>query len=312
MRAKVALAALKNDKQQRRHNMFTTRQTAAQTSTIAHQGRKVSLMRPALLGTALALLLAGGPALAQPFEYGKDRHGSDIEGADFELKREGNPIDCQNACIANSTCRAWTFLRSYYFENRPNPSCKLKSGVPRATDDFRTVSGVREDFSPATWYREHPPGSSTGQVKLIEQRGLAQEIVQAHNKYRTEVGVPPIQWSTDLANHAQEWANYLSANLLFQHSGATGEGENLWAGSSHTYSFTQMIDAFGNEKKDFIYGVFPNVSRTGNWVDVGHYTQLVWRNTTHVGCAGADGNDGTYRLVCRYGSPGNVVTQVPY
>ena len=135
---------------------------------------------------------------------------------------------------------------------------------------------------------------------------MAQEILAAHNKYRAEVGVPPLQWSDDLANQAQEWANYLTANLLFQHSGAKGEGENLWMGTSHAYSFTQMIDSFGDEKQHFVNGVFPNVSDTGNWVDVGHYTQVVWRNTTQVGCAGADGSDGNYRLVCRYSPPGNV------
>ncbi len=138
---------------------------------------------------------------------------------------------------------------------------------------------------------------------------MAQELVAAHNKYRAEVGVPPIEWSDDLAKQAQGWANYLTANLLFEHSGA---GENIWMGTSHAYSFTQMIDSFGNEKSNFVNGVFPNVSKTGNWSDVGHYTQVVWRNTTQVGCAGLDGSDGNYRLVCRYSPPGNVIGQTVF
>ena len=138
---------------------------------------------------------------------------------------------------------------------------------------------------------------------------MAQEIVAAHNKYRAEVGVPPIEWSNDLASQAQEWANYLTSNRLFKHSGAKGEGENIWMGTSRAYSFTQMIDSFGGEKQHFINGVFPNVSNTGKWFDVGHYTQVVWRNTTQVGCAGFDGPDGMYRLVCRYSPPGNVIGQ---
>ncbi|MBR8837151.1 MAG: hypothetical protein DSM106950_24885 [Stigonema ocellatum SAG 48.90 = DSM 106950] len=141
---------------------------------------------------------------------------------------------------------------------------------------------------------------------------MAQEIVAAHNKYRAEVGVPPIEWSDELASQAQEWANYLSANHLFEHSGAKGEGENIWMGTSRAYSFTQMIDSFGSEKQHFIKGVFPNVSNTGNWADVGHYTQVVWRNTTQVGCAGVDGSDGNYRLVCRYSPPGNFLGQQVY
>lgn len=139
--------------------------------------------------------------------------------------------------------------------------------------------------------------------------GMAQEILNAHNSYRSQVGVPPLTWSDTLASHAQEWANYLSSNGLFQHSGAEGEGENLWMGTSGAFSFTQMIESFGNEKQHFVGGTFPNVSNTGNWQDVGHYTQMVWRNTTQVGCAVVDGGDGKARLVCRYSPQGNFMGQ---
>jgi hypothetical protein len=136
-----------------------------------------------------------------------------------------------------------------------------------------------------------------------------QEILAAHNKYRTEVGVPPLKWSIYLANRAQAYANYLASKLLFEHSKVKGEGENLWRGTSHRFSFTQMIDSFGREKQYFKYGVFPNVSNTGNWIHVGHYTQVVWRNTRRVGCAGTDGRDGYYRLVCRYYPAGNIMNE---
>jgi hypothetical protein len=138
---------------------------------------------------------------------------------------------------------------------------------------------------------------------------MAQEILNAHNQYRKEVGVPPLSWSDTLARQAQEWANHLSSNRKFEHSGVSGQGENLWMGTSRRFSFTQMVGRWGNEKQHFVRGRFPNVSKTGNWADVGHYTQMVWRNTTQVGCAGVDGGDGNYRLVCRYVSPGNVKGQ---
>jgi uncharacterized protein YkwD len=250
--------------------------------------------------------------LAQPIEYNSDRFGSDIDGADVRLRADGKPKDCVDACNNNKDCRAWAFLHPYYFPGDKYTYCKLKYAVPPRTDNPRTDSGVKQ----VTCYGcklQPPSGAQRPPAPGPAADGSpAQLIVQAHNKYRAEVGAPPIQWSSDLANHAQEWANYLTANLLFQHSGAAGEGENLWAGTSGYFSFTQMIDTFGSEKKNFTYGVFPNISQTGNWTDAGHYTQVVWRNTTHVGCAGADGRDGTYRLVCRYSPPGNYTGQAPY
>lgn len=80
-------------------------------------------------------------------------------------------------------------------------------------------------------------------------------------------------------------------------------------GTSRAFSFTQMIDKFGDEKRYFTKGVFPNISRTGSWHDVGHYTQVVWKDTIRVGCAGSEGRDGNYRLVCRYSPAGNVMSK---
>lgn len=42
---------------------------------------------------------------------------------------------------------------------------------------------------------------------------------------------------------------------------------------------------------------------------VGHFTQLVWKNTTTVGCGAADCNDAGWLLVCEYNPAGNVVGQ---
>jgi hypothetical protein len=51
------------------------------------------------------------------------------------------------------------------------------------------------------------------------------------------------------------------------------------------------------------------VSRTGNWSDVGHYTQIVWPASQRVGCATASNRANDY-LVCRYLPAGNIVGTV--
>jgi hypothetical protein len=153
-----------------------------------------------------------------------------------------------------------------------------------------------------------PPADA--QVPAPKLVSFSQQILDAHNKYRADVGVPPLVWSHDLAGAARVWANTLSSNLQFAHdpeARAENQGENLWMGTMGAFSLTQMVDSWGQERRNFQHGTFPDVSTTGNWFDVGHYSQMVWRNTTSVGCAGVAGSDGNYRFVCRYSPPGNVM-----
>lgn len=48
-----------------------------------------------------------------------------------------------------------------------------------------------------------------------EQNSQVQEILDAHNKYRAEVGLSALTWSNNLANSAQQWANNLAATSKF-------------------------------------------------------------------------------------------------
>ncbi|HCA95824.1 MAG TPA: hypothetical protein DEP38_14640 [Cyanobacteria bacterium UBA9226] len=137
------------------------------------------------------------------------------------------------------------------------------------------------------------------------------EILNAHNKYRTEVNIPGLTWSDEVAKSAQKWADNLAATNSFEHSG-TNYGENIWQGTANAYTQTDMVDGWGSEKKDFKYGTFPDVSSTGDWSDVGHYTQIVWKNTKEVGCGLATSQDGNDILVCQYNPPGNYNNQKPY
>jgi hypothetical protein len=139
-------------------------------------------------------------------------------------------------------------------------------------------------------------------------RGEQAELFLAlHNAARDDAKLPHLSWSDELAKAADPWAKKLAKDGKLKHSewkDRAGTGENLWIGTAGYFSPREMIDAFLGEKKDFRAGTFPEVSRTGNWQDVGHYTQVIWPSTTQVGCAmaSAKGND---VLVCRYSPSGN-------
>ena len=72
-----------------------------------------------------------------------------------------------------------------------------------------------------------------------------------------------------------------------------------------------MVGLWVAEKRNFKLGLFPANSRTGDVEVVGHYTQLIWRQTTAVGCAIAQSRSEDV-LVCRYSSGGNVTGESPY
>jgi hypothetical protein len=135
------------------------------------------------------------------------------------------------------------------------------------------------------------------------------ELLAAHNRYRSALAEPALQWSDELAASALEWARHLANDVhALKHSGALAKGENLAMWTAGRASLTQLVDLWGAEKHYFIEASFPDVSRTGDWRAVGHYTQMVWRNTTAVGCGLATGGGNDY-LVCQYSPQGNFMGQ---
>ena len=133
-------------------------------------------------------------------------------------------------------------------------------------------------------------------------------ILTAHNAWRAQAGVPPLVWDNALGTVAAEWAQQLALSGTFQHSdrrARRGIGENMWYGTHGLYSPESMVSIWGAERRNFVPGIFPSVSRTGNWADVAHYTQLIWPATQRVGCALAS-NGRTDYLVCRYATAGNI------
>jgi hypothetical protein len=145
-------------------------------------------------------------------------------------------------------------------------------------------------------------------------RSFQQRLLSAHNAERAAVGVGPLNWNTHLAASAQEWADHLAATGQFRHSPddpRDPQGENLWEGTRGYYSIEDKVGAWSSEKRYFRPGTFPANSTTGRVEDVGHYTQLVWRDTQEVGCAEAR-NSGDEVLVCRYSSPGNYRGERPF
>lgn len=143
-------------------------------------------------------------------------------------------------------------------------------------------------------------------------RSFGERVLAAQNRERAALGIAPLQWDERLAGYAQSWADHLASTGEFRHAEGyirEGAGENLWAGTRGAYMAEEMVDAWAREKRRFTPGPFP--SDENRVAAVGHYTQIVWRESGQVGCALARGRRLDV-LVCRYLNAGNVEGERPY
>tara|TARA_R110001606_G_scaffold79560_3_gene183569 strand:+ start:625 stop:1284 length:660 start_codon:yes stop_codon:yes gene_type:complete len=143
---------------------------------------------------------------------------------------------------------------------------------------------------------------------------LQSVMMRAHNQTRAKVGAPDLLWSDDLARDADTYARSMARTGRFGHDNQSRsserQGENLWMGTRNAYDHMDMVGSWVEEDRYFKPGRFPENSTTGNWGDIGHYTQIIWPTTRRVGCALASSGHFDY-LVCRYSPAGNVMGRDP-
>lgn len=134
---------------------------------------------------------------------------------------------------------------------------------------------------------------------------LAREILDAHNAVRAELKLPLLQWSNELADLSQKWANTLLIQNRFYINPTTPYGQNLFMVTGGSASPAAVVRQWASESQSYDYD-----SNTCSGI-CGHYTQLVWKRTSKVGCAVARSSDREV-WVCDYDPAGNVLGQLPY
>lgn len=139
----------------------------------------------------------------------------------------------------------------------------------------------------------------------------------AHNQVRAAVAtatpLPPLQWDPALASYAAAWVamcqDTQAPTGLVDHdpnrtnvAGYSYIGENIYA-SSGAATAQDAVTNWAAEGTSYDYA--SNTCAGG--AICGHYTQIVWRATTHVGCAlhNCAGLQFPSTIVCDYGPGGN-------
>jgi hypothetical protein len=151
---------------------------------------------------------------------------------------------------------------------------------------------------------ERRGGGKAQDLSRFEERLLA-----IHNRERLATGARPLVWDPGLAAAAASYGPPLERIGKLAHSppqARPGQGENLWMGTRRAYDLEEMAGSWAAEKILFRPGIFPAVSTSGDGSDVGHYTQMIWKGTSRVGCALHKSRKWDF-LICRYSPYGNVV-----
>ena len=247
--------------------------------------------------------MSGVSGVVAGLEFGTNRPGSDyrnfgIGNADL---RDQPELLCKKACESEAQCRSWTYVKPGI--QGPNARCWLKSATPGAQANNCCISGVTKvnastPSQPSTGSAS-PGGSGTTSSSIPPQ--LA-EMLKAHNEKRALHGSPPLSWDAGLAAGAQSWA----AACTRQHSGFDkGYGENLYWGTNQTAR--SAVDWWYAENKYYRWDdpiTSYHLGDSDRSKEVRHFTQLVWKDTSKLGCGVAKCQNDQY-FVCRYVKQGN-------
>lgn len=146
----------------------------------------------------------------------------------------------------------------------------------------------------------------------VTAQNSPQDFVDLHNAARTAVGVGQVSWDATVAAYAQSYADQNRRNCQLVHSGGQ-YGENLYGGDGYGTKWTaaDAVSSWVSEKKDYDHG--SNTCLKAGTLACGHYTQVVWQNSTAIGCARVvcDSNNGVF-IICSYNPRGNYPGQSPY
>ncbi|KAJ3561574.1 hypothetical protein NP233_g10111 [Leucocoprinus birnbaumii] len=160
------------------------------------------------------------------------------------------------------------------------------------------LHGTNASAAPAT--HSHPDPTSIR--RSIAQRNA---FLLAHNAVRVRHNAAPLTWSVSLAQMAEQWADACN----FKHTnGILSDdpyGENIVAATGN-FPVSAAVGTFVQDESSYnpAHPVY------------NHFTQVVWKSTTQLGCAASTCNNifpgkGPATLyVCLYNPAGNIVGDI--
>ena len=139
------------------------------------------------------------------------------------------------------------------------------------------------------------------------------ELISTHNTKRQNHGVSSLSKLTAIEANCQQTANNCKENESLIHSTGTYQsqplGQNLYMYAGRAPTGSEITEKWYSEEANYDYVN----GKSSNGGVIGHFTQLVWKNTNKIGCAYAQGKYKTYSpafyVCCNYYPAGNYNNQ---
>ncbi|KIV92754.1 hypothetical protein PV10_04023 [Exophiala mesophila] len=204
--------------------------------------------------------------------------------------------------------------------NGNNPPPNTNTGRPTntagPTQPTNTPAPTQPTNTPAptqpTNTQTSPTGGSNNPAPTSISSDYKQGILDSHNIHRANHTVNALVWDDRLTNIAAQ----IAASCVYAHdtsTGGGGYGQNIGAGSPPSDIPAMITNLMYNNEINYYpgYGTEPSMANFHLW---GHFSQIVWKSTTSVGCAtqycpnglaNTGGGVSPYFTVCNYSPPGN-------
>ncbi|CAM9244942.1 unnamed protein product [Sphacelaria rigidula] len=184
-------------------------------------------------------------------------------------------------------------------EPTPEPVKPTPRPVPATP---RPVPTTPQPVAPETRQPVAEPAPGPGPSAPDEEM---QRLLELHNAARCMHGAEPMVWSSAVESVAKAYSLVLAGpgkcGQLVHSTERNGYGENLylcWSSGGDCYSsegaMERLYESELNDGPVTGYG--------------GHATQILWKDSTELGCAVANCSNGSQKtqvLVCNYNPPGN-------
>ena len=206
--------------------------------------------------------------------------------------------------------------------NLPNNYNTSRSFIPytpaltlAASDQCTAMRGIVYPPDACDYEFLLPPGALVPTADAPLDTAAANTILMLHNNARRAVHpyaktMPLLRWDPKLANMSQAYVSQCPGFAVSPYEdrigalGFTYVGQSIAAGPNATYTgaggASAAVQEMLREREDWSY---PQDCAAGR--ECTRYTQVIWADTTRVGCGFHTCGDETY-WVCSYGEGGNI------